>query len=434
MNRLVCYFLLLPIVIGFFSCTQPEHALLIPDKADMVLKFNLPAFAEKKLDTDKLLRIGFEEEYNLLNESINKQQPVYRFFYNDFETVAMTFGILDDGKLKRKQEQLGHVVQVQDGIYTSIMGNYILAWKNGKAICSQNNGNRMEILGFFNEDQSLYEQHADFTSCIKADDDISGWVGMKSIQKEYPSLNSPEYDISGNSLSLSNNFENGKMSLEISYTGVEKYFLSTFLRDGVSSKVLKELPSVDSKAYFSIAISEKAMEEIFKTTLKQQGAGIPVDVSPLANVFTGEGVYMVDKVENLKFGGYLTLGVKNRGEVKKSLKQMGFSFGNDDTFKMFLLPVQGKLNQHSVTIALRPFEEKQTEHSKEVENILSSSPLSAYVNVKELDDDHLVPIRSEATSVVKELQLTSSQSGTINLDVFMLDDTKNAFELLTSSR
>lgn len=433
----------------FFSCSDDfEHAALVPKNSDIVLKLDLKNFEKKEVQPETVLNkfLGKKDREILALTTINYEKPLYLFnqlIEEGITNEGISFVIADPTNLKTQQEEIGHDVIEKDGVQISIIGNHVLLWKDNQAVLADTYGNKDQIISqlipcFQAQDQGLVAENDGFEEFLEEQEkEISCWVSLKNVDKKYPQLQDmPETS----SVSFFGEFNKGNAILSMQYYGLEKYMLQNFIRQGVSKEVLEDMPQVESAAYVGIALEPASVEMALSLTQQNElvaGLFQFFSIQDIANLLTGEIVYVVDEVQGRNFDSFtsfMLLGIKDRKATQKVLKQMGFVVKKNE-FKHWLIPYRGKITDHSILLyqvnADKSWKNKVSLLQPDIEKTLEESPFSFYSNFEKFEMDNQEVVGQQIqSSEIKEIKITTTQRANGKAIIKMKNDDVNSFELL----
>lgn len=431
-------FVLFSCLLIFSSCSKDfEHVILVPKEADIVFKIDLNSFEQKQQKSIKVINafLSKEEASLLKGFGVNTKKAIYVFeeFFDEESEKGIVFSILDVEKLKKEQTELKRKIDEVNAIsLIKLSKDYTLLWKNEKAILVNNYLHEEEITSyFFDERNSLAEQKSDFSSCIEKEHDISYWVSLKNIHEMIPQLKKEEYDLSENSLNFFGDFTEGEALFSMEYNGLEKYFLSNYLKQGVSQEMINQLPKQEAQTYIGFAFSQEVVDLALKELSTNEMGGFllqAISTQPIHEIFTGE-ILHTRYEENLS---HTILGTNDKAKTKQFLKGLGFMF-IEDKFKHILLSYTGKLNDNSISFYENKDEEKWNQGNKEISTHiakqLKKSPLAIYsknnfdsIDFEMGDDMNL--------SAIEIIDFSSTEKGEATLLLTMKNKEQNAFALL----
>ncbi len=444
------YFILTIFSFVLFSCSEDfEHATLIPNESDVVLKLDLKTFEKKGVKKETVLSKFLEEtDQKILNGvNINYDKPLYFFSQLEGETTThegISFSITDPNILTNKQQEMGHAVVEKNGIQISNINNiYMILWKDNLGVLINSSIHKEQMIEQFTpyllgQNQGLIEANAGFEEFVEnQEQEVSCWVSLKNIDKKYPQLQDiPETS----SLSFFGEFNKGESILSMQYYGLEKYMLQNFVRKGVSKEVLNDMPKVESTAYVGIALESISVEEALKFSQHNEvvaGVFQFFSIQQIASLLTGELVYVVDEVQGRNFDSFtsfILLGIKDKQKTQNVLKQMGFIIKKNE-FKHWLIPYRGKITDHSLLIyqvnADKSWKNKINVLDSDIEKTLEESPFSIYSNFEKFEmDNQDIAGQQVNSSSIKELKISTTQRADVEAIITMNNDDVNSFELL----
>lgn len=438
MKLIIHYFLFFSSLLIFSSCSKDfEHVILVPKEVDIVFKIDFNAFEKKQQNLIKVMNTFLsKEETNLLQQfGVNTQKPIYVFeeFFDKESEKGIVFSILNVEKLKNQQIELKKKKENINGVsLIKISKKHTLLWKNEKAVLVNNYLHKEEITSyFFDERNSLAEQKSDFSSCIEKEHDLSYWVSLKNIHKIIPQFKKEEYDLSENSLNFFGDFNEGEAVFSMEYNGFEKYFLSNYLKQGVSQEMIDQLPKQEAQTYIGFAFSQEVIDLTLKELSSNEMGGFLLQAitnQPIHQVFTGEILHTRYQNEL----NYTILGTKDKAQTKQFLKGLGFMF-IEDKFKHVLLNFTGNLNEKSVSFYQKrdndEWSQGNIEVSKHVVKQLKNSPLAIY-SKNNFDSADFEIVDDMNLSEIEIIDFSSTDKGQATLVLTMKNKEKNAFALL----
>ncbi len=366
------YAVLLSII--FSSCGRPiEHSKYIPKDANYVLSINMPKIQEKSVDWEYLFNRDVLQLFvnlknteaikkNLKTSGIEFDSPVYVFgqeFENGEEDYfALSFKLKSESEfdnfLRQFPEQNLRIRTFSGMRYVVIDEKTILGWMNRAALLIVRKKkadedalkNRMIKLRDLPQEYSLLkDKSTQFRFLKQKKHDVAVWVNLEGYEEKLKNMVSDfplplNFDMEQNYLTMSINFEQGKIDTDIQFYNQNNSFVhyGRLVKDGLNQEILNSLDTKDRIALTGLALDMKGVKDLFYNlggSIFEGQAQAYAGVNPgeLLEMFTGDFIAHIknftpanDTSQTMKLDYSLAMGIKKWDTfftITQKLKESG---------------------------------------------------------------------------------------------------------------